>query len=307
MKIWMRLICGVTVVTMLAFCMWGVWEMVRDHDEYRRLEDTAVQVTARIVRVKEHEVDDDTDYKLYITYTYQNRNYSNIYYKTVNKARTVGEHVTIHVDPADPTCLRPDDPGLFVLLPGFFAGVAAFGLVCYLGGELAKDAAQANWPMHYGTGLLSSELVQQDIQQELARAWILRLVVTGVLLAAAVIGAALYRSAYGTATGFWAFLFPAVLALVAVLLWTRPGEPQVQLETVTFEKFQTDRDSDGDPVRMICFTELGALKVSACELISLTGQDWKAATQETTTFYAALVNGKYTYFFSSREFRTERI
>lgn len=279
---------------------------INDYDEYHRLEHTAVQVTATITRVEEHESDDSTDYWQYISYTHEGRTYSDIFYKSSSKSNVLGKKVTVYIDPEQPDHLRPDNPGLFVpIIACLFMVPGTFFPVWLLGSELAKAAAVGRWPEHYGYGILSEDRVREDILFERARTQQIRRSIAWGLLLAALIGSLIYMYMRGTATAFYGFLPPTVLNLLATLRFAKVKEPQISLVETQYEGVVKEKDDEGALVSRRRFSGLST-QLMTIALVSLQGISWDDV-QQGTAFYAARVDGRVSRFFPASEFRKEKI
>ena len=97
------------------------------YDEYYRLEDTAVTVTARITSMKEKDDGDGgTDYVTYITYSYNGAIFRDVKYKTFGSDKHYGEQVQVEIDPQNPAHLRPDHSGMTQIVLGGLIDVFGF-------------------------------------------------------------------------------------------------------------------------------------------------------------------------------------
>ncbi len=74
-----------------------------DYDDYQSASDINAVVTKCV-----HAIKTDSDgvpkdvYKIYIRYTFENTEYSNVYWKTQKKQIDIGEPISIKVSPDDP-------------------------------------------------------------------------------------------------------------------------------------------------------------------------------------------------------------
>jgi len=77
-----------------------------DMEHYIRVRENPVTVTATVTQHKIHTDDDDTEYRSYITYTYDGVRYSNMSYENKSKKANltpVGTKLSIQVSPEDPS------------------------------------------------------------------------------------------------------------------------------------------------------------------------------------------------------------
>lgn len=137
-------------------------------DEYYDLKDRCVSVEAIITNIEETKnVDDETEYDVYVSYRYNGRKYSNVFYQTYRKEVESGEKVDIEIDPEDPKQVLPKDSGNF----SYIFGIVGLCVICYCGvmfvsNALAMGKTKKNWKFVYASPYLTSQMVQKDVNQE---------------------------------------------------------------------------------------------------------------------------------------------
>lgn len=305
MKNWLgrMIVVALCCVPLLAFVgLTGLY--VRDVDEYERLEHTAVAVTAHVSRVQKHsDSEGSDDYRVFITYEYQGLTYADVRYTTLASNRMpVGTAVKVWIDPDAPGHLRPDRPGIiWIVLIWMFFGAVMTGLIWAFCFAWSKSVAQKQWPEVYASGVLTDELVRQDILRARTIARRQRLWLSAGLALACAAGAAVYMAVVGTTTAFSAAMPMPISVLLANLLLFRVGDVQVTLKETVFEGVVIERDSDGDTVRKLAFTDLRN-QHKGMMLVTLQGRTWDEGVRRGDTLYAAIVNGKPDRFYSKQEF-----
>ncbi|MBQ2953563.1 MAG: DUF3592 domain-containing protein [Clostridia bacterium] len=304
---WM-LVVVLCCIPLLAFVgLTGLY--VRDVDEYERLEHTAVAVTARVSRVEKHSDSEGSDsYRIFITYEHKGRTYADVRYKTLASNRMpVGTTVKVWIDPEEPGHLRPERPGIIwaVLLWVFFGAVMT-GLIWLLCFAWSRSVTQKRRPELYATGVISSDLVREELLQERATARRQRLWLSVGLVLACAAGAAAYMAVAGTTTAFSAAMPMAIIVLLVNLLFFRVGDVQVKLQETVFEGIVTGTDFDGDKTMHLSFTGLRNQHMGMT-LVTQQDRTWHDGVRRGDTLYAAIVNGKPQRFYHCSEFRVDRI
>ena len=97
---------------------------------YHETKDQFVQVEAQISRIKITEDDDgDEHYKVYISFTYDGKEYEDIRYGKYSSAMHEGDKLTVTIDPTKPERL-PDNGTLPIVLGSIFFTIAS-SLLCF--------------------------------------------------------------------------------------------------------------------------------------------------------------------------------
>jgi len=111
LKIFVWLLIAVIVVFNLIVLPYGL--AMKPYSEYLRHKDVAVEVEANVSYIHIYEdSDDDKQYELYMTYTYDGVFYEDIYWETISSDKyEVGDSVVIKVLPENPAHIMSADIG----------------------------------------------------------------------------------------------------------------------------------------------------------------------------------------------------
>lgn len=102
---------GIVVLLLVAILLtfWGV----KVHKDYLYYKEIVVPITATITDIDEVDDDGDTDYKMYVSYSYNGVNVRNIHWKTLNnRTKSIGDQVTIMIAPNEPDYVFKGRTGL---------------------------------------------------------------------------------------------------------------------------------------------------------------------------------------------------
>lgn len=290
----------------LVGCVWTC-QNIHNYDEYRRLEGVAAPVNATVTQVKASG-DEDEPYDIYISYVYEGVSYDNIKYERTTRADMLGKTIALEIDPEEPTTWRPEDPGMFLpIIACIFIVPAGYALVASISGTSAEGAARKRWGEVYSGGVVSVDLVREDVLlQENRRCTLGRRIALG-LLAATAVGCACYCMLHGTATAFMGFLPPVALIMLWVFLTTRERELQIELKETEITRINVKVDSDGAVDRTPHGEGIGRLSDARCPLVSLQGRSWKESVVKGAEFHVAVVNGEARRLYRTDEFRCEKV
>ena len=284
---------------------------IYQYEAHHRLEQTAVSVPAQVTRIsyKRQDVGSDTR-KVYVTYTYKGKTYSNRYdpYHSDNGLIKKGDTVHVPIDPENPGRLRPKDPGILLyIIGGVLIPFPGFFLLHFWSSERSVAAAKARWPECYAGGVLNSDRVRKDILYERTWARRFRLFAAMGFLAAAVLAGGLFMLISGRATVFKGFLPAAVLLLLVIVLSERKKDVRIELREMKFVGLESEIDEKGVVTVWCRFADVGKARDYLCVLVSLKGNTWSSLDKEKENqgLHVAVVDGKFRRFYHAGEFRIE--
>ena len=141
-KVLLLVVCAL-FVALIDYTMMGEAKDVRD---YIRTKDTKVELTAKITGATEGtKTDDDTYWSLTVSYTYEGKTYSGVYYGQTDFRPELGKSVKVAIDPENPGELLPtgfEFWSVLLLGPVFLTGATIGGFIIIL---LLIRALELEW------------------------------------------------------------------------------------------------------------------------------------------------------------------
>lgn len=102
---------GILILLVIAILLTGVG--VKTHKDYLYYKEIVVPITATITDIDEVDDDGDTDYKMFVSYSYNGVNVRNVQWRTLNdKTKSIGDEVTIMIAPDEPDYVFKGRTGL---------------------------------------------------------------------------------------------------------------------------------------------------------------------------------------------------
>lgn len=115
---------SIAIAIFFAFAIFFSSLGITTYNEYQYYKINAVPVTAEITQIEEEDNEGTTDYKMYVSYEYNDTVVTNNHWKTLgNNHAPLGSEITIKIDPDNPVFIFKEDDGLtfFVLALAFLA------------------------------------------------------------------------------------------------------------------------------------------------------------------------------------------
>jgi len=154
---------GLLLVILGVALFFFLLQPIRDMEHYRQVWQNPITVTAVVTDHKSYDDDDDTDYKSFVTYIYDNVCYKDAPYedRDIQDALTpIGTTVTIQISPRDPSRQIAQLKGNGRMVPLFFTFLF-FGLA-----TLCKLAQRCSLTRQ-SVGILDTETIQSDIKAKI--------------------------------------------------------------------------------------------------------------------------------------------
>jgi len=125
------------IVIYIIFGPYALIKGIGNVAEYHRNKDNVIEIPAHVSYIEDsNDGEGGTDYYHYITYTYNDRQYNNVYWKRTGYSNSyaIGSPVTVKISPSKPDEIfrsgldnytDPIFPFIFTIM-GIFAGVVTF-------------------------------------------------------------------------------------------------------------------------------------------------------------------------------------
>ena len=278
------------------------------YDEYYRLEDTAVTVTAKITSMKEKDDGDGgTDYVTYITYSYNGATFRDVKYKTFGSNKHYGEQVQVEIDPQNPAHLRPDHSGMTQIVLGGL--MVVFGVIISsisITTVLASSKAAKNWRTTYTTPYLNTHVVQTDLDYENHYKKHYSVIITGIV-SALLLGVLAYN--YIETKTYTAPIAYGVTLLVYLIYgyisYIRHNKALEEV-TLVYDKLlsiTTEEDSDGNKTDVWAFSCCSRWIPQERFFVSLTGRSLNNIHIGSEVYLALNKKKKIERVFDAKEFK----
>ncbi len=295
----------------LAFGIFIVFVASHRLHEYNRLDGIAVSVIAEVTSVEESlDSEDGTEYKLYITYAYEGKVCSDIYYDTVSQSGWLGKTVTVQIDPENPEIIRPKSNGLFPLVLGalfiFFSGRE---MTAVAADRLSRADAMEICKKCYPGMLVTRRAVLQDLNFEVVQKRkysLLLLCITVPILLTAIVLTVLYQCEIGTILSYG-----IPLGLIVWVSWCNikqypMDERQFEIRYDRIKEICENSDDEGGTTYTYHFEKGGKLSRTDDVMVSAKGKSLASMRQGDAVYTVAeLKNGRTNILrvFDAREFR----
>lgn len=278
------------------------------YDEYYRLEDTCVTVTAKITSMKEKDDGDGgTDYVTYITYSYNGATFRDVKYKTFGSDKHFGEQVQIEIDPQNPAHLRPDHSGMTqIVLGGLIILFGAIAATVVETNVLSARKVKNNWQDTYSTLYLNTRAVQMDLDCENHYKKHYSVIISGVVL---VLFLSFLAHNYIETNTFTAPIAYGVTLLLFIVfgfvyyILHNGSEVEVYLVTDQLLCVTTEEDSDGNKTDVWSFSCCSRWIPQSGRFVTISGRTLSDIRVGSLVYIALNKHKKIERVYDAKEFK----
>ncbi len=310
-KILIVLIVLIGIVFMIGVPVFGANLLssgAQQYDEYYRLEDTCVTVSARITSMKEKDDGDGgTDYVTYITYSYNGATFRDVKYKTFGSDKHYGEQVQVEIDPQNPAHLRPDHSGMTqIVLGGLIILIGSIAATVTATHFLTARKVENNWRETYATPYLNTRVVQIDLDCENHYKKHYSVIVSSVFFALCLSFLAHNYIETKTLTASIAYGVTLLVFLVFSFVYYilhNGTQTEVYLITDKLLSIKTEEDSDGNKTDVWAFSCCDRWIPKPWRFVSLTGRSLSCMHVDSEVYIALNRHKEIERVFDAKEFK----